>query len=141
MRSLIFASCALLSLPVAAQSQSCRGVQAFDLGGGTKGCVVTIEESAIVTTRSRDDGASTQTRRAAQPLVAAAMTGPVPGKRSVVKKQMVSMCKATQGKVREQFSDAKYNRVILYMDWRDAGGELYGGFSTDTCRGFRFFDG
>ncbi|MBO9473608.1 hypothetical protein J7413_08665 [Shimia sp. R10_1] len=141
MRTLIFASCALFALPLAAEAQSCRGIQAFDLGGGTKGCVVSIQENQITTTTSRDDGASTRVRRNAQPLVGAVMSGPVPANKSVVKKQMVEMCKLTQEKVRAQFADLKYNRVILVMDWQKAGGEVQAGFSSAKCRGFKFFDG
>ncbi|MDA5555188.1 hypothetical protein [Shimia sp. MMG029] len=141
MRSLIFASCALFAVPLAAEAQSCRGIQAFDLGGGTKGCVVSIQENQITTTTSRDDGASTRVRRNAQPLVGAVMSGPVPANKSVVKKQMVEMCKLTQEKVRAQFADLKYNRVILVMDWQKAGGEVQAGFSSAKCRGFKFFDG
>lgn len=141
MKALVFASFAVLALPVAAQAQSCRGIQAFDLGGGTKGCVVSIQENQITTTITRDDGASERVRRNAQPLVGAVMSGPVPANKGVVKKQMVEMCKLTQDKVQAQFADLKYNRIILVMDWQKAGGEVQAGFSSAKCRGFKFFDG
>lgn len=140
MRTLTFASCILFALPLAAQAQSCRGVQSLDLGNGTKACVVKIEEGAITTTKTRDDYASTQKHTRAQPMIGAAMTGPVPIKRATVKKQMLAMCKATQAKVTEQFAGKKYNRVILIQDWTKAGGKVEAGFSSNTCKGFRFFD-
>mmetsp|Transcript_23962 Transcript_23962/g.43751 ORF Transcript_23962/g.43751 Transcript_23962/m.43751 type:complete len:142 (-) Transcript_23962:779-1204(-) len=139
MRFLTFASCVLFAMPLAAQAQSCRGIQSLDLGNGSKACVVKIEQGAITTTRSRDDGASTQTRRNAQPMVGAVMSGAVPTKRGTIKKQMVAMCKATQAKVGEQFAGQKYNRVILVMDWTKAGGKVEAGFSSDKCKGFQFF--
>jgi len=140
MRTLTFASCILLTLPLAAQAQNCRGVQSLDLGNGATACVVKIEEGAITTTKTRDDYASTQKHSRAQPMVGAAMTGPVPTKRVTVKKQMLAMCKATQAKVIKQFAGKKYNRVILIQDWTKAGGKVEAGFSSDTCKGFRFFD-
>lgn len=139
MRVLSLALTAMLVLPVAAHSQSCRGDKAFDLGGGVKGCVVTIEKSAITTTLSRDDGASSSSRRAVQPMAAAVMTGPVPANRGQVKKQMMAMCKFVQADVASTFAGTKYNRIILVMDWREAGGELQSGFSSAKCKGFRFF--
>ena len=140
MRFLNLVFCAVLTLPVAAQAQSCKGGQAFDLGGGTLGCVVEIREGEITTTRSRDDGASSSSSRKVTPLVAAVMTGPVPARRSTVKKQMLAMCKVTHAKVSEQFADKKYHRIILAMDWRKSGGEMQAGFSSNKCRGFSFFD-
>jgi len=140
MRGLAFVSCVMLSLPIAAKAQSCRGEQAFDFGGGARGCVVKIGEGDIISTMTRDDGASSRSSSKAEPLVAAVMTGPVPTNRGTVKKQMLAMCKVTQAKVSEQFAGRKYHRVILYMDWRKSGGELQAGFSSNKCRGFRFFD-
>ncbi len=139
MRVLLMASCLLFALPMAAQAQSCRGLQSLDLGGGTTACVVAIEMNSITTTTNRDDGASSSKRKQAQPLVAAAMTGPLPANRNAIKKQMLAMCKAMQSEVKAQFSDMKYNRTILYMDWRKAGGELEGGYSSAKCKGFSFF--
>lgn len=141
MRSLVFTSFALFALPLAAQAQTCRGIQAFDLANGAKGCVVSMETNRITTTITRDDGANTRQFAKAQPLVGAVMSGPVPANKSVVKKQMVAMCKLTQDRVHSQFADLDYNRVILVMDWREAGGTLQAGFSSAKCRGFKFFDG
>ncbi len=140
MRTVLASIALLVALPVAAQAQSCRGAQAFDMGGGTKGCIVAIDMGSITTTRTRDDGASSQKWSNSQPFVAAVMTGPVPKKNSTVKKQMIALCKVSKPKVYEKFSTSNFNRIILYMDWREAGGELKSGFSTDTCKGFRFFD-
>ncbi len=140
MRFLTLASCVLFSLPLAAQAQSCRGIQSLDLGNGSKACVVKIEQGAITTTRTRDDGASSQSRKNAQPMVGAVMSGPAPTKRATVKKHMLAMCKATQAKVGQEFAGQKYNRVILIQDWTKAGGKVEAGFSSDTCKGFRFFD-
>jgi len=140
MRILTFVSCLMLVLPVAAQAQSCRGKQALDFGGGTKGCVVEIVEGSITTTRTRDDNASTRVSNKATPLVGAVMTGPVPANRGTVKKQMLAMCKATQAKVSEQFADKKYHQIILLMDWSNSGGEMQAGYSSNKCRGFQFFD-
>lgn len=140
MRTLTLTSCVCLALPMMAQAQSCRGVQSLDLGSGTQACVVKIEEGAITTTTTRDDHASTQKRKRAQPMVGAIMTGSAPSKRATVKKQMLAMCKATQAKVSVQFANQKYNRVILIQDWTKAGGDVQAGFSSDTCKGFRFFD-
>ena len=140
MRALIFVSCVMLALPVAAQAKGCKGELAFDLGGGTRGCVVKIGEGEITSTYTRDDAASSRSSRKATPLVAAVMTGPVPASRGTVKKQMLAMCKVTQAKVSEQFAGMKYHRIILFMDWRKSGGELQAGFSSNKCRGFQFFD-
>ena len=140
MRVLFFISCLMLALPMAAQAQSCNGKQAIDFGGGAHGCVVEIAEGSITSTRTRDDGASSRSANKATPLVAAVMTGPVPASRGTVKKQMLAMCKVTQAKVSEQFAGKKYHRIILYMDWSKAGGEVQAGFSSDKCRGFKFFD-
>lgn len=140
MRFLTLATCALFALPIAAEAKNCRGIQSLDLGGGSKACVVAIEKNAITTTRTRDDGASSSSRRFEQPLVGAIMTGPVPANRKVIKQQMIAMCKATQSKVKAEFANLKYNRTILVMDWRDAGGKLESGYSSAKCRGFSFFD-
>ena len=140
MRVLTYVSCLMFALPVAAQSQSCKGEQAFALEGGTQGCIVKIGEGETLTTTTRDDGASSRSHRKTQPFVAAVMTGSIPASRKTVKKQMLAMCKFTQAKVSEQFAGKKYHQIILYMDWRKSGGELEASFSSDKCRGIRFFD-
>ncbi len=141
MRLLIITLSLFLALPAAAQDKACRGMQNFDLGDGSKGCIVVIKEGAITTNYTRDDGASSQTRRNVQPFVGAVMSGDYSEKRSVNKRRLLSLCKIALADVQAQFADTKYNRIMLAMDWRGSGEGVQSGFSNKKCSGFQFFDG
>ena len=108
---------------------------------GAKGCIVAIGEGSITTTVTRDDGQGGSVRKQAHPLVAAVMSGANSTKRSVMRKRLLSICNLALADVQKQFAGKKYNRIILIMDWRGAGGEIQNGFSSDKCRGFQFLRG
>ena len=141
MRVLTILVCILFALPVLAQDRACRGKKSFDLGDGAKGCIVAIEEGSITTTVTRDDGQGGSVRKRAQPLVAALMSGANTTQRNKIKQRMVAICKVALVDVQKQFAGQRYNRIILLMDWRRAGGEIQSGFSSKDCRGFQFFRG
>ncbi len=139
MRTLMALIFAMSALPAVAQSNPCKGRTVIDVGHGGKACIYLIDESDFTWTRTRDDFASTQKHTSSQPRVAASMLGTASTNKGVLSKQMVNLCKAALNDVQTQFSGTKYNRIMLYLDWRQSGGEIYGGWSNAKCRGFRFF--
>lgn len=127
--------------PAAAQSDPCRGRTVVDVGNGGKACIYLIDGADLTWTTSRDDGARDRKRTSVQPRVAANLLGEGDPDKSVLKEQFIRLCNVALSDVQTQFADAKFSSIMLYMDRRHSGGEVFGGISNAKCRGFRYFKG
>lgn len=141
MRTLLALIFVMSALPAVAQSNPCKGRTVIDVGGGGKACIYLIDGSDLTWTRSRDDGARERKRTSVQARVAANLMGDGELDKSVLKQQFINLCKAALSDVQAQFADTKFNNIMLYLDRRHSGGEVYGGISSAKCRGFRYFKG
>lgn len=136
---------------LAQQERECRGKQVFDLGDGSNGCLLEISTSAIVTTLSRDDGASSKVSRNETGRIVVAMFGAHSSSRQVIGNRMRTICRTFLPQVKEDLAGKRFNRIVIDLVWPRVANngdfipvsqseiDVQPAFTSASCRGIRFF--
>ena len=142
----------VLALPAAAQEErECRGKKAFTLADGAYGCLEEVGTTDITTTRTRDDGASSSTRRNSAGLIRVLMFGDYAASRQTTGNRIRNVCKTFLPDLQAAEPGVRFNRVVVVLVWprvanpgdyvpkSDAQVAVQPGFSSGACRGVKFF--
>ena len=153
MRCLLTIFCLFLALPaVAQQERECRGKAAFKLGDGAYGCLYDVGTSAITTTMTRDDNASTRVRKNATGKIEVLMFGPYDGSKRVAGTRIKAVCRTFLPNLQAAIPNMRYHRIVVALIWprvKNPGDYVSAsqsevavqpGFSSAKCHGVRFFD-
>ena len=142
----------VFALPAFAQQErECRGKQPFDLGDGAYGCLMDVGLSTITTTRTRDDFASESSTRNQAGQIRVLMFGAHSTSKRVISPRLRAICKTFLSTLKAEQANAKFHRVIVVMIWPRVANtgdyipvatsqeDVQLAFSSDTCRGVRYF--
>ena len=151
MRKIITLFFILFAVPVFAQQErECRGKKAFDLGDGSYGCVFEVGETVLTRTTTRDDGASTKSRRNSVGFIDALVFGNYAASKVTAGNRMKALCKTFKADVDAAMKGQSYTSTIVRLVWlreKDLKANTSGGqdrgvaqtaITSSTCRGIRF---
>lgn len=152
MRFVLMIILVVFALPAAAQQErECRGKKPFDLGNGAYGCLLDLGTTQITTTLTRDDGASSSSRRNQAGHIRVLVFGEYNGSRQVAGARIKAICNTFLPDLKAAIPDVRYHRVVVAMIWPRVANPgdfvpvsrskvaVQPGFSSASCRGVKFF--